>query len=66
MLGDLAELRSFFLGGRSGDEVQLSESDDSLESGLDRFLPLSVGGRSSADVVKGDVEALEATEQHAR
>ena len=59
ILGDPVELRSLFLGGRTGEDVQLSESDDSPESGLDLFPPLSVEDRSSVSVGMGDVEALE-------
>ena len=58
MLGSLVELRSF-LGGRTGDDTQLSKSDDSPESDLERFTPLSFGGRSSVDVDEGNIEALE-------
>jgi hypothetical protein len=56
--GDLVELRSFFLGGRTGDDVQPSESDGSLESGLERFSPSSSASRSSLDVDEGNTEAL--------
>ena len=57
--GELVELRSFFLGGKTGDDAQLSESDGSSESGLERFLPRSSASRSSIGVGEGDTEALE-------
>lgn len=58
MSGELVELRSFFLGGKTGDDAQLSESDGSSESGLERFLPRSSAGRSSVGIGEGDTEAL--------
>ena len=57
MLGDRVEPQSFFLGGRIGDDVPLSESDSS-ESGLKRFSPPSFGDRSSTEISEGDAEAL--------
>ena len=58
MVGVVVELRSLFLGGRTGDDAQLSQSDDSPESGLDRFSPISFGDRSSADASDGDAGTL--------
>lgn len=55
---DRVELRNFFLGGGTGDDVQLSESDGSPESGLERFSPPRFRDRSSVDVGEGDTEAL--------
>jgi hypothetical protein len=65
VLGSLVELRSFFLGGRTGDDIQLPKSDDSPESDLERFTPFSFGGRSSVDVDEGNVEALRGARQNA-
>lgn len=64
MPGDLVELRSLFLGGRTGDDVQPSESDGSSEYGLERFSPLGFASRSSVDVSEGDTEALEGVGQN--
>ena len=58
MPGGLVELRSFFMGGRTGDDVQLSESDGPPGSGLDRFSSFSFVSRSSAGAGEGDTEAL--------
>lgn len=58
MPDDLVELRSFFLGGGIGDDVQLPESDGSPVSGLERFSPLSFASRPSVDIGESDTEAL--------
>ena len=46
------------MGGATGDDVQLSESDGPPESGPDRFSSFSFASRSSADAGEGDAEAL--------
>ena len=58
MPSDLAELRSFFLGGGAGDDAQLSESDGSLRSVPERFSTLSVKSRTSVCAGEVDMEAL--------
>lgn len=58
MPGGLVELRSFFMGGRTGDDVQLSESDGPPGSGPDRFSSFRFVSRSFADAGEGDTEAL--------
>jgi len=63
-LGDVVELRSLFLSGRSGDDVQLSESDVSPESGLERFSLPCFRGRSSVDADVGDGVALGVRQNH--
>ena len=61
MLDILAELRSFFLGGRTGGGVHLPQSDDSSESGFDRFSPNNSGDWSSAGAGGGDAGVLGTT-----
>ena len=58
ILGDLVELRGFLGGGGICDDVQLPESDDSPESVLGCFPPLSFEGRPSVNVDEGDAGVL--------
>jgi len=58
ILDILVELRSLFLSGRTGDDVQPAQSDDSPESGPDRFSPIDFGDRTSTGAGDGDVGAL--------
>ena len=55
---DLLELRSFLLGDRTRDNLQLSEPD-SLESDLDRFSLVNFGDLSLVDVSEGGAGALQ-------